>query len=120
MTNVPNFTEIEDDRQDRDTFEMTNLYPRHTGLPMTVWVSPRGHARHAARIKVHMAHGDRMVASNTAVVALAPQPRLVAGDLSSNDQRLVFAWAKLNQPALLDFWDDGDVVQLLSRLKVAE
>lgn len=23
-------------------YEMANLYPRDTGLPMTVWVSPRG------------------------------------------------------------------------------
>jgi hypothetical protein len=23
-------------------YEMANLYPRETGLPMTVWVSPRG------------------------------------------------------------------------------
>ena len=42
----------------QDAYEMTNLYPRHTGLPMTVWVSPRGCAWHAARVKVHMAHGD--------------------------------------------------------------
>lgn len=100
-----------------DVYEMTNLYPRHTGLPMTVWVSPRGHARHAARIKVHMIHGDRMVVSNTAVVALAPHPHLVAGDLSNDDRKAVFAWAKLNQSALLDFWDEGDVVELLARLR---
>jgi len=92
----------------QDAYEMTNLYPRHTGLPMTVWVSPRGRAWHAARVKVHMAHGDRMVVDNTAVVALAPAPRLVAGDLSRDDQKLVFAWIKLNQSALLDFWYDGD------------
>jgi hypothetical protein len=54
---------------------------------------------------------------NTAVVALAPAPRLVAGDLSRDDQKLVFAWIKLNQSALLDFWDDGDAFRLLPRLK---
>jgi hypothetical protein len=30
-----------------DLFEMANLYPDITGLPVTVWVSPRGAARHA-------------------------------------------------------------------------
>jgi len=25
-----------------ELFEMANLFPRTTGLPMTVWVSPRG------------------------------------------------------------------------------
>jgi hypothetical protein len=27
-------------------FEIANFYPSTTGLPMTVWVSPRGNARH--------------------------------------------------------------------------
>jgi hypothetical protein len=27
-------------------YEMVNLVPRMTGLPMTVWASPRGQARH--------------------------------------------------------------------------
>jgi len=25
----------------RDLFKMANLYPNTTGLPMTIWVSPR-------------------------------------------------------------------------------
>jgi hypothetical protein len=40
------------DNEPNDTFEMANLYPRDTGLPMTIWVSPRGRARHDARINV--------------------------------------------------------------------
>ena len=51
-----------------DLFEMANLFPRTTGLPMTVWVSPRGNARHDVRIKVNMTHGNQMNAANTAVV----------------------------------------------------
>ena len=47
--------EIED-----DLFEMANLFPVTTGLPMTMWVSPRGNARHDLRVKVHMAHGNQM------------------------------------------------------------
>jgi hypothetical protein len=40
---------VSDDSQPAETddlFEMANLFPRTTGLPMTVWVSPRGIARH--------------------------------------------------------------------------
>ncbi len=33
-----------------ELFEMANLYPDTTGLPMTVWVSPRGNARHDIRV----------------------------------------------------------------------
>ena len=71
----------DEDREDLDLFEMANLYPTTTGLPMTVWVSPRGHARHAARIKVCMAHGNKMDAGNTASVRIEPAPRLMEGSL---------------------------------------
>ena len=40
-------------------FVMANLSPRMTGLPMTVWVSPRGNARHDVRIKVNTTHGNQ-------------------------------------------------------------
>jgi hypothetical protein len=53
-----------------DLFEMANLYPDTTGLPMTVWISPRGNARLDLRVKVNMAHGDQMTIANTAVVGV--------------------------------------------------
>ena len=40
-------------------FEVANLFPRTTGLPMTVWVSPRGNARHDLRVKVDMTYGNQ-------------------------------------------------------------
>jgi hypothetical protein len=105
---------------DVDLFTMTNLYPRRTGLPMTVWVSPRGHARHAARIKVNMAHGARMTIGNTAVVRLQPMPRVMAGQLSAEDQVAVFRWIAMNEQALLDHWngliDGGDLIERLRPL----
>jgi hypothetical protein len=88
-----------------DTFEMANLYPRDTGLPMTLWVSPRGRARHDARVKVCMTHGDRMDASNTAVVAIRPAPRLLTGALPPRDFALVAKWIDGNKAALIGYWD---------------
>lgn len=83
------------------TYEMANLYPRDTGLPMTVWVSPRERARHDARIKVCRTGGDRMEVSNTAVVAIRPSPRLVHGPLAQSDFTPVAAWIALNEGALI-------------------
>ncbi len=97
-------------------FEMANLFPRTTGLPMTVWVSPRGGARHDARIKVSLTPG-KMDITNTAVVAIRPLPRLVAGDLSTEDFDAVARWIIANQAALIDFWDESiDSVELGARL----
>jgi hypothetical protein len=101
-----------------DIFEMTNLSPRMTGLPMSVWVSPRGSARHDVRIKVNMTHGRQMNIDNTAIVAVRPSPRVVAGHLTTDDRRVVTEWTALNADAIIDYWDEKlDTDQFLGRLK---
>ena len=97
---------------------MTNLYPRTTGLPMVIWVGPSYGAPHAARINVMQTHGQQMDPGNLAVVALQPQPHVVAGQLSAADLRLVSQWLALNEAAVLDHWNaliDG--VELGQRLR---
>jgi len=99
-------------------FEMANLYPRTTGLPMTVWVSPRGNAQHDVRIKVHMSHGERMAPDNTAMVAVRPAPHLIAGTLSPDDEAKVRDWVTRNSDALIAYWDGAiDTVQLAGLLQ---
>jgi hypothetical protein len=93
------------DQDDRDLFEMANLYPAETGLPMTVWVSPRGNARHDLRIKVNVTHGNQMSISNTAVVAVRPTPRLISGQLPPADAQAVFEWVALNVNTLVAYWN---------------
>ena len=101
-----------------ELFEMANLYPRTTGLPMTVWVGPRGNARHDVRVKVNMTHGNQMNIDNTAVMGVRPSPHLIAGQLSSDDERAVAAWVALNETAIIAYWDgDIDTVQLAGMLK---
>ncbi len=101
-----------------DLFEMANLFPHTTGLPMTVWVSPRGNARHDARIKVHMSHGNQMIPANTAVVGIRPLPHLISGRLTGSDERAVFEWISLNADPLIAYWDGRiDTVQLAQLLK---
>ncbi len=101
-------------------FEMANLYPRDTGLPMTIWVSPRGLARHDVRIKVCTSHGDRMDPTNTAVVAVRPNARLLHGELSIEDIALVTEWVDSNRRALVGYWDGAlstvEFVQQLERI----
>jgi hypothetical protein len=101
-----------------DLFDMANLFPVTTGLPMTVWVSPRGNARHDLRIKVHMAHGNQMNPANAAVVAARPSPDMIAGRLASEDERAVFQWMSLNTDALVAYRDrQVDTIQLGDLLK---
>ena len=106
------------ERDADELFEMANLFPRTTGLPMTVWVSPRGNARHDVRVKVNMTHGDQMNVANTAIVGVRPTPHLITGDLPPNDQRAVFEWISLNTAAIVEYWDGRiDTIELGQSLK---
>lgn len=101
-----------------ELFEMANLYPRTTGLPMTVWVSLRGNARHDVRIKVNTTHGNQMTIDQTAVVSVRPVPRMIAGRLSPMDRQAVFSWILLNEAALIAYWDGNiDTLELVQTLK---
>ena len=102
----------------RDLFEMANLYPETTGLPMTVWVSPRGNARHDVRVKVNMTHGNQMDIANTAVVGVRPTPRVIAGRLSPGDTQAVFQWVALNTDVLVGYWEGQiDTARMIQGLK---
>ncbi|MBX9698331.1 MAG: hypothetical protein K2X74_02785 [Acetobacteraceae bacterium] len=101
-----------------DPYDMTNVYPRTSGLPMTVWISPRGRARHDVRVKVCRVPGNRMIAEDTAVVSVRPQPELVEGELDGDDLCAVQAWIALNRDALVDFWNgELDGIELAQRLR---
>lgn len=90
---------------DRDDWELMNLVPADTGLPLTVWVGPRGGAKHDVRVKVCTVPGDRMIADEVAVVAVRPTPRLLHGRLSTADFDAVSRWLALNEALLVDYWD---------------
>lgn len=103
---------------DADFFLMANLFPADTGLPMVVWVSERGHARHDLRIKVNQAHGTRILPGNLATVAVRPSPRLIAGQLSAADLQAVSAWSEFNEAALVAYWEyQFSTAGLMQRLR---
>ena len=84
---------------------------------MTVWVSPRGQARHDVRIKVNLAHGHRMTIHDTGVVTVRPSLQDLSGQLSSVDLQAVSAWIWLNE-VLVDYWEFRvDTDELLRRLQ---
>jgi hypothetical protein len=101
-----------------DLYEMANLYPRTTGLLMTVWVSPRGKARHDARVKVSRSGGERMVPEDTAVVGICPEPTLLEGSLGAEELEAVRRWIGLNRDILLAYWEGkADTAELIQRLQ---
>ena len=102
-----------------DLFEMANLSPTLTGLPMVVWISERGRARHDARVKVSLVHGRRARPDRTASVSVRPTVEIVAGrELERRDMDLVRQWIELNREAIIAYWN-GDLLtdEVIGRLK---
>jgi hypothetical protein len=106
---------------DDELFFMVNLRGRTSGLPMNVWIGPRGRARHAARIKVQMDHREQFDVDNLAVVSVEDRlPRVIEGQLDAADLDLVRRYIVLNRQAILDHWhertDGAEVIRALRRL----
>lgn len=103
---------------EEDFFSMANLAPEDTGLPMVVWVSQRGGARHAPRVKVSLVHGRRMRPERTTSVSIVHAVEVVAGPpLPHDDLELVRDWIARNRAVLLDYWDEViSTRELLERL----
>jgi hypothetical protein len=109
---------LEELTEENELFEMANLYPRTTGLPMTVWVSPRGGARHDARIKVCRVPGDRMVIRGSTVVGIRPTPTVLEGDIGASEFRAVAQWIDMNQEVLIAYRNGAiDTAELIQQLK---
>ena len=100
-----------------DLFLMANLRPADTGLPMVVWVSERGYARHAARVKVSRTHGERINPRDTVTFGVQP-PGLIAGYLPPADERVVERWITLNEQVILEYWDSQiSTAEMLKRIR---
>lgn len=104
--------------EEEDFFDMANLSPERTGLPMVVWVSQRGRAKHDARVKVSLVPGRRMVPERTTAVSVRPTVEVVAGEpLPTMELDAVRKWVEANRQAIIDYWD-GELFtdELLERL----
>jgi hypothetical protein len=99
-------------------FEMSNLFPKHTGLPFTVWISVKGGARHDVRVKV--SRTSRANPEDMVSVAIRPRVRVVEGELDAKELALLSSWIELNRDALIAYWngeiDTRDALDALQRI----
>jgi hypothetical protein len=108
---------LRDALADEDEFLMVNVRSRSSGLPMNLWIGPRGRARHAARVKVQTDHRPQFDLDQLAVVGVDP-PDLIEGALGERDLELVRRYIALNRNAILDHWNERtDGVELAGALK---
>jgi hypothetical protein len=102
-----------------DLFFMVNIRGRSSGLPMNIWIGPRGRARHAARIKVQSDHNERFNVDNLAVVSVDDDlPRVIEGHLDGADLEQVRRFIALNRDAIIDHWlERTDGIELSRSLR---
>ena len=106
-----------------DPFFAVNLGGHTTGLPMNIWLSPRGQAGHTARIWVQTDYREQFDIDHVAVVSVeeAP-PEVIEGRLNAVDLNRVRRYIALNRQAILDHWvgrtDSAELVRAL-KLKPA-
>jgi hypothetical protein len=105
--------------QDDELFLMVNVRSRSSGLPMNVWIGPRGRARHAARIKVQMDRREQFDIDHLAVVSVEDDPpQVIEGQLSATDLEQVRRYIAVNKAAILDHWrEQTDGIELSRSLK---
>ena len=96
-------------------YEMSNLFPKHTGLPFVVWISVRGGARHDVRVKV--SPNARAIPSEMIPVAVRPTPHIVEGSMDSDDWGMLARWIEANRDTLIAYWDgEIDTQDAIERL----
>ena len=89
-----------------------------TGVDNTIFISPKGNTRHAARIKLAIEPPDSIdPRSKTASVAIG-DATVVAGDVPPRLLEQVRRFLEANRDVLLDYWEYRiDTEELRRRLK---
>ena len=94
---------VEDEAEGQALFDMANLRPERTGLPFVVFISQKGGARHDVRVKI--ARGAKVRASEMITVAVRPDVRVIRGALDPDDLTRPAEWIELNRHVLVDYWN---------------
>ena len=89
-----------------------------TGVDNTIWVSPKGRTRHAARIKVAINPPDTLNATSETASVAVHDGSVTQGRIPSHVLRQVQEFVKINREVLNDYWEERiDTRQLDQRLK---
>lgn len=103
--------------KNNELYEMANLWPNDTGLPIVIWVQEKGYNRHGPRIKV-MAKKGKMNIEQTISMTIEDEPKVVGGQLSNEYYRVVSKWIRKNKENLILYWKQKiSSVELFKRLK---
>ena len=97
---------------------MVSVRRKHTGIPNTIFLSTRGHGRHAARIKVAINLPDSLNAASSTASMLIHDYRVIGATMPPRLVEELKQWIDLNRDALMAYWNEEiDTAELLERLR---
>ena len=79
-----------------------------TNLPFFVWVRPSMGARHGVRVGV--SHDWNAGQTDMVLVAIAPDVRVVRGEMTNSDLALLRRWVDLNRDMIVNYWNSEEIV----------
>ena len=96
---------------DLDTFAMSNVPPKRTGLPMVVYIGPKN-ANHGCKLKVSQFYGTKMRVGQWFSMTVEHEPRIIGdtGDIKMKDIKLVQDFIEINMRVILDFWEQDECI----------
>src|SRR5262245_42942614 len=108
------FTELIDEQEAED---MVSLTKQETGIANTIFVSPRGYAQHAARLKIAIAPPDTFD-TTTKAASMALHDYSVTGErVPPHLARQAERFIELNRAVLLAYWNNQiGTAELLRRI----
>ena len=102
-------------------YEIAHLRPESTGLPMTIWVSERGGAKHGLRINVSFKLGAKIDLEERVTVTIEDEPRVSGDGHNNSDYAVVSEYIASNRDVLFAYWNgEVDTAEMLERLRWLE
>lgn len=87
-------------------WEMANLHPRDTGLPVIVWADSNRQMKHGLRIKFQNSYSDKTDSSSLVPMTISEDPQVpvqVKLRISNADLQKIRQWIILNKDLLVAY-----------------
>lgn len=104
-------------------WEMANLRPNRSGLPVCVWVQEfSGKEGHFARIKVSTNYGDKINLEDGFFTITVPEKKIIGttGKIKNKDIELIKKFVDANTDIIIQLWnkdiDIGDFLTLIKKV----
>ncbi len=96
-------------------YEMSNIWPKSTGLKEVIWVSVKN-ANHGPRIKVYQ--GNTLSGPNF-TVTIDDDPKVIGTSfVTQKELDRIFEFIKLNKTNLIDYWEfQIDTASMVGNIK---